>query len=87
MKLLYPLTILRTGDKIKLLAAVAVVADGTDAQVVRVTGEDGDVSIAEAARIVMCLIDNLRGLEIDVPDQMQVEAFKLAGMPDLWRTT
>lgn len=87
MTLIHPLTILRTGDKIKLLAAVAVVADGTDAQVVRVTGEDGDVSIAEAARIVMCLIDNLRGLEIDTPDQMQVEAFKLAGQPEAWINT
>lgn len=87
MTLLYPLTILRTGTTVKLLAAVAVVADGTDAQVVRVTGEDNVATIEEASRIVWRLVGDLRGLEIDVADTDQQAAIRLAGQPEKWIST
>lgn len=88
MILLYPLTILRTGDKIKLLAAVAVVADGTHTEVVTYTGDDNDVSISHAAYIMGRLIDALvNTYEIEVSDTEQQSAMRLAGQPERWVNT
>lgn len=86
MRLLYPLAIIKTGEAIKLLAAVAVVADGTRVEVFKRVGFDDCVSIQHAARIMGELIDTLMTVEVDVPDQMQVEAFKVCGQPEKWRT-